>query len=82
MELKLATIRRYHVSLYPGALLHPRIGSHPVDLPTLPAVVTLAMGEGYIFVLTAFFVAMWLISAQLFRKATRDETGVAAAQAV
>ncbi|MET0582491.1 MAG: hypothetical protein ABWZ08_11045 [Pseudoxanthomonas sp.] len=34
---------------------------------------TLAMGEGYEFLLTGFFVALWLISAQLFRKAARQE---------
>lgn len=39
-------------------------------------VVTLLIGEGYIFVLTGFFVAMWLLSAQLFRKAARLEAGV------
>ena len=39
----------------------------------LVSVITLAMGEGYIFLLTGFFVAMWIISAQLFRKAARDE---------
>lgn len=39
----------------------------------LVCVVTLVIGEGYIFVLTGFFVAMWLLSAQLFRKAARDQ---------
>lgn len=42
-------------------------------------VITLAIGEGYIFVLIGFFVAMWLISAQLFRKAARQEAGVGGA---
>ena len=37
------------------------------------SVITLAIGEGYLFVLTGFFVAMWLISAQLFQKAARQE---------
>lgn len=41
------------------------------------AIVTVAIGEGYIFVLTGFFVAMWLASAQLFRKAARDESAAA-----
>lgn len=41
----------------------------------LVSVITLAMGEGYIFLLTGCFVAMWIISAQLFRKAARDEAG-------
>ena len=39
----------------------------------LVSLITLAIGEGYIFVLTGCFVAMWLISAQLFRKAAREE---------
>lgn len=38
--------------------------------------VTLAIGEGNIFVLTGFFVAMWLISAQLFRQAARQEANL------
>ncbi len=38
----------------------------------LVCVITLAIGQGYIFVLTGFFMAMWLVSAQLFRKAARD----------
>ena len=42
-------------------------------------VITLAIGEGNLFVLTGFFVAMWLISAQLFRKAARQEAGVGGA---
>ena len=41
----------------------------------LVSVITLAIGEGYIFVLTGCFVAMWLVSAQLFRKAAREQTG-------
>lgn len=40
----------------------------------LVSVITLAIGEGYIFVLTGFFVAIWLVSAQLFRKAAREQT--------
>ena len=36
-------------------------------------VITVFIGEGYIFVLTGFFVGMWLLSAQLFRKAARDQ---------
>ena len=43
----------------------------------LVSVIILAMGEGYMVVLTGFFVAMWLISAQLFRKAAREEAGLA-----
>ena len=35
-------------------------------------VITLAIGEDYIFVLAGFFVAMWLVSAQLVRKAARE----------
>ena len=38
-------------------------------------VITVLIGEGYIFVLTGFFVAMWLLSAQLFRKAAREQVG-------
>jgi hypothetical protein len=48
----------------------------------LVSLITFAMGEGYIFVLTGFFVALWLVSAQLFRKSARDEAdsaGVASA---
>ena len=41
----------------------------------LVSLITLAIGEGYIFVLTGCFVAMWLVSAQLFRKAAREQTG-------
>lgn len=40
------------------------------------SIITAVIGEGYIFVLTGFFVAMWLMSAQLFRKAARDEARV------
>ena len=40
------------------------------------SIITVVIGEGYIFVLTGFFVAMWLMSAQLFRKAARDEARV------
>ena len=35
--------------------------------------ITLAIGEGQIFVFTAVFVVLWLASAQLFRKAARDQ---------
>lgn len=38
-------------------------------------VVALAMGEGHGSVLIAWFVGMWLVSAQLFRKAARQEAG-------
>lgn len=40
------------------------------------SIITVVIGEGYIFVLTGFFVAMWLMSAQLFRKAARDDARV------
>lgn len=40
---------------------------------TAASVITLLIGEGYIFVFTGVFVAMWLISAQLFQKAARQE---------
>ena len=39
----------------------------------LVSVIPLAMSEGYLVVLLGFFVAMWLVSAQLFRKAAREE---------
>lgn len=43
----------------------------------LVCVATLVIGEGHIFVLTGFFLTMWLAAAQLFRKAARDEVGPA-----
>ena len=36
------------------------------------ALITVAMGWGHIWVLTAVFVAIWLTSAQLFNKASQD----------
>lgn len=41
------------------------------------SVITLAIGEGYIFVFTGVFVAIWLIAAQLFQKAAQQEAAVA-----
>ncbi|RZA34069.1 MAG: hypothetical protein EOP92_17630 [Lysobacteraceae bacterium] len=42
------------------------------------AAITLAIGEGQIFVFTAVFVALWLASAQLFRMAAREHCNTAA----
>ena len=44
----------------------------------LVAAITLAIGEGQIFVFTAVFVALWLASAQLFRMAAREQGNTAA----
>lgn len=38
----------------------------------LVAVIALIAGWGYTFVLTGFFIILWLTSAQLFRKAARE----------
>jgi len=35
---------------------------------------TLMMGKDYVFLLTGVLVAIWLMSAPLFRKAARDDT--------
>ncbi len=40
---------------------------------TLVGVIALAMGSVEAFVLTAFFAALWLTSAELFRKAAREQ---------
>ena len=45
----------------------------------LVAVIALAAGLGYTLVLTAFFVALWLTSARLFRKAAQEQTSRGAA---
>ena len=37
------------------------------------SLVTLAIGAGHVFVLAAVFVVLWLVAAQLFRKAARDQ---------
>lgn len=39
------------------------------------AVVTLFLEQTHVWVLTAVFAAMWLLSAQLFRKAAREQAG-------
>lgn len=38
------------------------------------AVIALAAGSGFAFILTGFFAALWLMSAWLFRKAAREMT--------
>ncbi len=45
----------------------------------LVAVIALVAGLGYTLILTAFFVALWLTSARLFRKAAREQTPAGAA---
>lgn len=40
-------------------------------------VAALVLDGAYVFVFTAVFMAMWLIAAQLFRKAAREQAGVA-----
>lgn len=39
------------------------------------AAVTFYLEQAHVWVLTAVFAAMWLLSAQLFRKAAREQTG-------
>jgi hypothetical protein len=52
---------------------------HAMDITAIAqavaSVITLAAGERYIFVLTLFFLATWIISGQLFRMAARQEAG-------
>jgi hypothetical protein len=43
------------------------------------AVIALIMGSGKAFILTGFFVALWLASARLFRKAARAQVPAGAA---
>ena len=45
----------------------------------LVGVIALAMGSVEAFVLTAFFAALWLTSAWLFRKAAREQVPAGAA---
>ena len=45
----------------------------------LVAVIALLAGLGYTLILTGFFVALWLTSARLFRKAAQERTSTAAA---
>ena len=40
---------------------------------TVVSVIALVIGEDDVVALTAFFALMWLVSAQLFRKAARQE---------
>jgi hypothetical protein len=40
----------------------------------LVAMIALLAGFGYTWILTGFFVALWLTSARLFRKAAREQT--------
>jgi len=46
----------------------------------LVAVIALIAGFGYTLILTGFFVALWLTSAGLFRRAAREQTPAGAAQ--
>ncbi len=46
---------------------------------TLVAVIALISGLGSTLILTGFFVALWLLSARLFRKAAREQTPARAA---
>lgn len=39
------------------------------------AVVTFFLAQSHVWVLTAVFAAMWLLSAQMFHKAAREQTG-------
>ena len=45
----------------------------------LGAVIALIAGLGYTLILTGFFVALWLTSARLFRKAAREQVPAGAA---
>jgi len=45
----------------------------------LVAVIALIAGLGYTLILTGFFVALWLTSARLFRKAAREQAPAGAA---
>lgn len=45
----------------------------------LVAVIALIAGLGYTLILTGFFVALWLTSARLFRKAARGQSPAGAA---
>ncbi|XXV32117.1 hypothetical protein WME87_25125 [Sorangium sp. So ce1389] len=45
----------------------------------LVAVIAMVAGLGYTFMLTGFFVALWLISARLFWKAAREQAHAGAA---
>jgi hypothetical protein len=45
----------------------------------LVAVIALIAGLGYTLILTGFFVALWLTSARLFRKAAREQSPAGAA---
>ena len=45
---------------------------------TLVAVIALIAGLGHTLMLTGFFVALWLTSAQLFRKAAREQVSAGA----
>jgi hypothetical protein len=42
----------------------------------LVSVIALIAGWGYTFALTGFFILLWLTSAQLFRKAAREQSSV------
>jgi hypothetical protein len=45
----------------------------------LVAVIALIAGWGYTFILTGFFILLWLTSAQLFRKAAQEQSSASQA---